>query len=522
MSEEPSKKSLEEILRELERDHQLQENVADIRSTAGSLNLNEKQYRNLIIKGLNRLVETYARKLFGSNVANISACSFLLNYDSLMFPSQFQRFARIRQPNSLPAREKHAKDERLAEYVNLVVDNIFEKVAASFQLHSFAQEKIFYHKGLNTYVRTPLFLVCEDKIERYECRQFKLEVENKWTIESFRYVEDAFLKFVNDERERLGYQRFELSDLRAYLYYLTYLTAIDCETNFSLVRQKEFEQEFDVDPDKLSTIEFHRNVLRNLEIKGINLCVIAVSDELSDHPLGTAMVFYGGQLSENVALKMHELFFEYLNALRKVELERVSSRDTLQFLSHEVGHEAEIVEGLDDIEAIRTSIRSFLTLMHAAAFEAGFDVKEEVRLNDITKRFESLGKIHAGKIHCEIGALHREKYDWREAFILVEAVRNGIRRASSWPDLKVEIRVGLDEKGKLDYECTTQPHSLQDPQKEIEKLNSIQPDVLRQQRGIRWIKRYASELGYQCMWKSNSLGSSNQYQIIFTLKSREN
>lgn len=95
-------------------------------------------------------------------------------------------------------------------------------------------------------------------------------------------------------------------------------------------------------PDASTSYEGYERYINQLLgwNRGIWLCTVAVSDELTDLPLGTAMIFSEKAPEPEIAARINALCFEVMNAIEKIERLALNLSDTSKALAAWVNHEA--------------------------------------------------------------------------------------------------------------------------------------------------------------------------------------
>jgi hypothetical protein len=95
-------------------------------------------------------------------------------------------------------------------------------------------------------------------------------------------------------------------------------------------------------PDASTSYEGYERYINQLLgwSRGLWLCTVAVSDELTDLPLGTAMVFSENAPEPEIAARINALCFEVMNAIEKIERLALNLSDTSKALAAWVNHEA--------------------------------------------------------------------------------------------------------------------------------------------------------------------------------------
>lgn len=416
-----SKKQLTLVdqLQEIETDNNLQKTINNIKDIERNLlikfeqsllqpvPLDSEEYKNEVLNGLEHLSKTYLLNWINSHQKN--NCCILLNYSS-----KFLDDWRIKTPKVL----SNSNDLSLSKYLNCVLDSVWSKITDDkvFQLHKLAQLPIGGKVGRR---RVPLFFV--------PGKNYSYKVENEFTQfcfpkfiggKSFSEMLISFSNFINDLSQRGGGNKYSADQLVTYLSYLLLLLGLDLNSNY-VEEIKKYLAKKGVDSKEIDRVVELR---KSLGIKGIYFCTIAVSDELSNEALGTVMIFSKRRISAKLAWDLHELTFEYENALSKVDWsvtrEFKGSNATLEIMSLLIDHEfynlksnvesiLSLVEKdeMDIMEGIKRS-KSYLKAASsiANAFRLGIENVEDSRKS--LKVQEMLDKIketwNFGGINLEI------------------------------------------------------------------------------------------------------------------------
>jgi len=251
---------------------------------------------------------------------------------------------------------------------------------------------------------------------------------------------------------------------------------------------------------------------------------MAVSDELSNEPLGTLMIFSTTGVHPELAWELHELAFEFANAVRKVEVEAGSRREitkqTYEFLNHEIRHAEIAIQRVRDLEVAKGISRALLYILKSSLSVAGVEVAEEfLQADELFNRVKYFEKIYPGQVSLlpeHLSNLEKSfRLDWRFAFILIEAIRNGVRHAVTDQRAKVLAHVGFTSDNALTLNCQSEPHSVQDINNHIEMMNApLVSPVTQSQRGIRWIKLFCSELNHSVYWSAEKLADEERLHRI--------
>ena len=510
MGEQTKYYNLVVLLRDLERDPELQKNIKYISSIPRWSFVNNNNYIDCIRSGLRRLVKSHLQKLSMTFTSEVLPCACVyLSYDSVLLNQ------RVKQSKCMLFRNDYPKDKVLADYLSRVINNVFLRIKTKFQLHTFSQEKLL---GLDNakrkqFVRSPVFFVCNDKLHK----QVGFPLPTRWTSDSFNQKKKEFKKFVNKHLSPLNKKNeYGDDDLSIYAHYMSLLSGCRYDNEFRLLRTKELgsHSEPPIKEKGILEIEQSQSILREAEIDGINFCSIAISDELSNQPLGTAIIFYSGNLMEETTWDLHELFFEYMNAIRKVEMEVKSrieeSRELLGFVDHEVGNETVKIGIARDLDEARFRARYLSVVSGAAHSIASQDPVAILKRDEFEVMIRDLEKYSQGKIKVTKLILNKPEYDNRFLFIIFEASRNGVKHARPKHEAMVTLNLDSDVNGNLLMECVSQPHKISD------LVNPIQEKIGA--NGAKIIKSTSQALSYTPSWKAERLPNSvNQFRVIFSL-----
>jgi hypothetical protein len=205
----------------------------------------------------------------------------------------------------------------------------------------------------------------------------------------------------------------------------------------------------------------------DIKSESLCLCTIAVTDELSDIPLGTVMLFTDRIVPPGVAIGLHDLCFELFDALHKLESDIQQRHKTAWLLSnwtdHELAHwhmDAERIAGrLDECEcpSKNNNIRELAQELRDLAIEVKrcgqlFALYQEQGVNIDSEEFRKEIEAVLRKRTKAIGRskdsyeLSIELPEWGRipAVLLpvtVELIRNAFRHSSA-----VIIKVSYEKK----------------------------------------------------------------------------
>ena len=330
--------ALRDQLNSLRFDKYLREKISDVRTLitnqrGESVRGFTQAYNQVICEALHRLAVAHLQAYYDASFeSSPGPAVVLLSYrSSIIGQTDSARRVTDWQPDSL---SKSEQSVALAHHVYKTIDELWNKKLASvanFDLHSLAQKRISIPGFLD--MRLPIYLsacqgatnwMADPSVEREGPVIYRKVAKQKQPIAFFM---DLPLQSNNMQRIGRAVQEF-VRDHR--------------QTQFSVDNpypKEELTQEqgdaYTAYLNQLMKFEGSENT-----VKPLCLCTIAISDELSNVALGTAMVFSTEAVDQQVAMGIHHICFDLLNALYKIEQEASLLRDLTFLVTAWVHHES--------------------------------------------------------------------------------------------------------------------------------------------------------------------------------------
>jgi hypothetical protein len=276
------------------------------------------------------------------------------------------------------------------------------------------------------------------------------------------------------------------------------------------------------------------------------LCTIAISDELSNVPLGTAMIFSAQPIHPTIATGIHDLCFDLFNAFYKLEITASARQETALLVTNWVSHEAthwalgvknhtaklkgrkcaqcdsqNVDPTIVELEALATTIdlTTQLTKQMSSREEPRLErpafnhAVSEILLAVVPKACQN-----SYTPFSEYG----EKITRALLLVCVELVRNGVRHkcASKMGDVRIEVRAQEDDSG-VALIVKSEPHT-QDSTDFLAELNALEmfsldeayDDKLGKRLGGRMVKRLMQILGGDVRWEWEPVEpGSSRYRV---------
>ena len=291
-----------------------------------------QSYSQVICEALHRLASTHLQAYYEASFERSPGPAVvLLSYrSSIVGKTDSTRRVTDWRPDSLSEFEH---SNALAYHVHKTIDELWIKelaTKANFDLHSLAQKRISIPGFLD--MRLPIYLsACQGTPYWMADRSVKRE---------------GYVIYRRDAKQKRPIAFFMSLPLQS--------------NNVQLIGQvvQEFVREHrqaqfsttnpypkeDLTREQCDAYAAYLNQLMQFEgseggIKPLCLCTIAVSDELSNVALGTAMVFSTEAVDQQVAMGIHHICFDLLNALYKIEQEASLLRDLTSLVTAWVRHD---------------------------------------------------------------------------------------------------------------------------------------------------------------------------------------
>lgn len=449
---------------------------------SGSVKEFTQTYRHVICDALHWLAVTHIKPYYeGSFESSTETAVVLLSYrSSIIGQADSARRVTDWQPDRLDESENSIA---LAHHLYKTIEELWNNKLASkanFDLHSLAQKRISIPGFLE--MRLPIYL---------SAYQGTTNWMNSPSIER-----DGYLVFRSDTKQKTQPIAFFMdipSQSQDVQMIVQQFVRGHRQAQFSIANRYPKEE---LTPEQCDAYAAYLNELMKFEdsqngTRPLCLCTIAVSDELSNVPLGTAMIFSTDVVDQQIAMGIHHICFDLLSALYKIEQEASLLRDLASLVTAWVHHESRhwatsvskyvreirnhnhdprsaerFTKIADDLEAVaETAVIStqLLEQFSDTSFQPltpeGFEQK--VKLLMRLKRDV--------EVSCNIAA---EGFIPRGVLLVCcELIRNADRHRALKGEVKGKIVVDLQQQEKnLRLTVISEPHDFTE---ELEKLNSL-------------------------------------------------
>jgi phosphoglucosamine mutase len=466
-----------------------------------------KRYENTIYQTLHHLATEHLRSYFAEKLGgSVNEAVILLSYSSL-----------LKRPNrritDSPDRLSGADD--LCSHITKVIDdkwNLISKRPNRFEIHQLAQSPVCPKDGVP--VRVPIYISA---------------VDIPWSDDFV--VRPPFVYGKNNERDPVA----------AY-FYCPFSETDPSEATVLLEQFVESHARAQFDPEEtypaghlpLEEYTLYLDYLRDLLylVRGSNstplcLCTIAISDELSDVPLGTAMIFSDVAILPEMTTDIRDLCFDVFGAFYKIESESYSRQQTALLLANWINHEAknwaagirnrakelekqyneggpaEVFEIGERLKALAVTIPLTTELLRQLDLHA-----DAMPLNDFRDNVKHIlraviNKGSANNFDCSLDSSLRVPRGL--LVICMELIRNVQKHSIAVPRADVKVKVELEkDNGNLVLIVSSSPHNAATSIPNLESLNSAHSLALEDgnnKLGGSLIKSLVSIMGGRVEWR---------------------
>lgn len=466
-----------------------------------------KMYEKVVFDSLHYLAEEHLRAYFEDKFKGESkAAIILLSYSSLL--KQPNRRVMDLEPDHLSG-----GDETLRTHIKNIISEKWVPISKRrerLEIHRLAQRPVSPRDGVPQ--RIPIYISA---------------FEIKWPEDLI--VKGHFIYKIHDEENPVGaYIHCPLSDVDPALPTHRLRKFVQC------LARSQFDQNDRYPIADLPTEEYlsYVDYIRELLLLGTGptplcLCTIAISDDLSDVPLGTAMIFSERVVSPEVATGIREICFDVFNAFYKIESEAYSRRQSSLLLANWVNHEAKnwaagirnlaealennaqksggheyVLETGEDLKALATTIPLTTELLRQINLNADPKPLAEFNHEVIQILRAIISKQSTESYHCAIDADLRVPRGL--LMICMELIRNVQKHNNAAPSTDLKIRVELEKKnGSLVLTVTSSPHNEAFTESDLTRLNSEKASTLRlagNKLGGKLIKNLVEIMGGSIRW----------------------
>ncbi|MBU0473127.1 MAG: hypothetical protein KKF62_03060 [Bacteroidetes bacterium] len=293
----------------------------------------QKLYEDLIKDGLKDLSKKYLINWLKDNYS-LKNFAVFFSYNSSIAPrsrSANDKFSRIF--SFLPSEN----DNNTFRYIDLVISEVWDRIKSSqpFQVHYFTQKNLFHMKENRFYRRVP-FAIKPGKIFSGKFKnspkpylEFTLPLSSTYQAKkSSNFIRELNRNLYNllqktkkstDSLNQFNFGEISEDDLLTYSIYMSLYTGAklsEFDVEF-IIKRLGGEYGYDTIRDSLKKIlNYRESIIKN----GCHLYTVSISDEISDEPMGTIMIFSQQNISISAMYELHELAYDYITALRKVEI----------------------------------------------------------------------------------------------------------------------------------------------------------------------------------------------------------
>lgn len=275
------------------------------------------QYENVIKSALHHLARNHLQDLVKPELAPGDKGVIVLSYSS----RYASRVADFESPDPLDDPEGS-----LATHVGAVIEHDWKralsKIPGMFELHRLAQCRINLQGSPPT--RLPIYVSATAKPQWLGL--YDLASAPGFAIKTTNRSVDAALFELGDISDDNDLQRRFIGFVEGYR---------------NAEETKRCYPSVDIAPDKYAAYVIYLKKLLAAGAERLCLCTVAISDELSNVALGTAMLFTTVPLRPVTAAAVHAVCFELFNALHMVEARADERHKTASMVAHWVHHEAQ-------------------------------------------------------------------------------------------------------------------------------------------------------------------------------------
>lgn len=483
------------------------------------------QYESAVYKTFEHFAQNHLRALY-QGLERDNRAAALLSYSSLLRKPD-RRLTDLR-PVSLTADSEH-----LAAHVGGVLDTTWKRVAQRPQylaLHRLAQCPIKYGDTIS--VRIPVYMnACQAQPQWLSVPpdEFALRgpfLFNKTHTEPLAALysacdsaEGSIAPSLQEFVERLAATQeeggdrypgpaFPQEEYRVYAEYLTELLGWN---------------------DRGSSCPLH-------------LCTIAISDDLSNIPLGTAMIFSEKAIHPEAATEIHDLCFEVFDGFYKLESELYYRQQTALLVANWVNHEAknwasdigviadrlfaleDIPQDLpNDLVALSKTVPITTELLRQMHLSAGGISIRYFRSN---VRYMSRCLLKQATVSLDTDAVSPTR-DVPRGLLLItmELLRNVVKHGRRAPaDMDVCVSLSEDQ-GSLILSVKSWPHrgdieaitTLDQLNRELVPALMFQP-TLNRKIGAAIVKQLVAALGGAVTWRWDPLDTGEEATVTATCR----
>lgn len=254
----------------------------------------------------------------------------------------------------------------------------------------------------------------------------------------------------------------------------------------------------------------------------LTLTTIALSDELTDLPLGSVMLFSDRAIDASLARNIHHLCFYVVNAIYKwegrMEERRSQTEILLSWFRHETVHwvraNSFVVDRLQDanpdIPAAVQSIRDVATMADATIDLIGSSTKSDSNPAELRHALDAAQRLNGAKATVEM-LVSCDSFPVVMRAVCMELSLNAFKARAA------AIAISLDEEAN-DWvlRVTSSPHGPNDIDN-IELMAGDDDSVQTNFRGIRLIRRVAELFQGTAAWSITSRGPQFEVCARFTL-----
>jgi hypothetical protein len=400
------KDNLRTALERLRRDDQLRNAVSEI----GELVRRERAltppesfettYKSIIIRSLHHLAETHLRNYYesssGDSINSNDPCLILLSYQSSVIGAT-ERKRRVTDwhPDLLSGETRY---DGLSDHVKSVINQAWLKKASlrpnAIELHLLAQKRISLAGSVA--IRPPIYLSAGTP-------------RPSWLRQGVPLGNTLII--LRDEEESTG------DNAPAPVAVYVEIPFAKLETKEIALELSEFVSEVKtVQANKRTPYPGHTVLVEDYEAYGdylkallvypdqsgatpMCLCTIAVSDELSNVPLGTAMIISPWALDYSIAAGISHICFDLFSAYYKIEQEASLLRETAFLITawvhHETAHWSNYVDSQAyDIDEIIDHVNTYVgdkVQLNNQPSKPSLDFRAlSERLTEVSKELEAI------------------------------------------------------------------------------------------------------------------------------------